>query len=145
MLKKFSLQVGTDIYQLTTVQKWFEQIGSQINVSRKFLLQMNLLLTESFANVVYHAHEFLPEETPIDIEINFLIDAMELRIWDFGQPFDLHAKLDEIRQQKPDFSDIDTFPTGGRGLQITMAIADQIKYERQDNRNCLIICKNMTI
>jgi anti-sigma regulatory factor (Ser/Thr protein kinase) len=40
-----------------------------------------------------------------------------------------------------DISDIDNLPTGGRGLQITQAIADHFSYERINNRNCLVIHK----
>jgi serine/threonine-protein kinase RsbW len=136
-MQKHSLQVKTDIYDLTTVQKWFEQFVSSkdIAVPQNFLQQMNLLLAEGFANVIYHAHEHLPLETIL------FTDGMELRIWDFGQPFDLLKKLQEIQGQQIDLADIDNLPTGGRGLLITKAIADKFSYERINNRNCLNIYK----
>ncbi len=144
MTETYSLQVKTDIYNLTTVQKWFEQFGltQEINIPQRVLQQMNLLLAEGFANVICHAHEYLSPDTPIEIEVSFFTDAVELKIWDFGQPFDLLQKLEEIQSQKIDVFDIDNLPTGGRGLQITQAIADRFSYERIDNRNCLIIYKN---
>jgi serine/threonine-protein kinase RsbW len=142
-MQKYSLQVKTDIYDLTTVQKWFQQFSNsaEINVPERVLQQMNLLLAEGFANAIHHAHEYLPTDTPVNIDVIFFPDAMELRIWDFGQPFDLLKKLKEIQQQKIDILDIDNLPTGGRGLQITNAIADRFSYERFSDRNCLIIYK----
>jgi serine/threonine-protein kinase RsbW len=143
MLEKHSLQVKTDIYDLTTVQKWFQQfIGSPaINAPKRVLQQMNLLLAEGFANVIHHAHEHLSADTPVEIEVIFSTNSVELKIWDFGQPFDMFKKLEEIQEQKIDISDIDNLPTGGRGLQITQAIADHFSYDRINNRNCLIIHK----
>jgi serine/threonine-protein kinase RsbW len=142
-MQKHSLQVKTDIYDLTTVQKWFQQnISSEdMVIPERVLQQMSLLLAEGFANVIYHAHEHLPLETPVDVEIILFADAMELRIWDFGQPFDLLEKLKQIQDQPIDLADIDNLPTGGRGLLITKAIADKFSYERINDRNCLVIYK----
>lgn len=138
-----SLQVKTDIYNLTTVQKWFQQFGvTQQTIPQRVLQQMNLLLAEGFANVIYHAHENLSPDTPVEIEVSFFTDAIELKIWDFGKPFDLMQKLEEIQSKKIDVFDIDNLPTGGRGLQITQAIADRFSYDRINNRNCLVIYKN---
>jgi serine/threonine-protein kinase RsbW len=143
MIEKHTLQVKTDIYDLTTVQKWFQQFGTSadVNAPERVLQQMNLLLAEGFANVIYHAHEHLSADTPVEIEVVFSANSVELKIWDFGQPFDMFKKLEEIKKQKIDVSDIDNLPTGGRGLQITQAIADQFSYERLNNRNCLIVHK----
>lgn len=143
MPEKHSLQVKTDIYDLTTVQKWFQQfIGSSATSTPKQVLQqVNLLLAEGFANVIHHAHEHLSVDTPVEIEVIFSPNSVELKIWDFGQPFDMRKKLEEIQGQKIDISDIDNLPTGGRGLQITQAIADYFSYERINNRNCLVIHK----
>ncbi|AFY73712.1 anti-sigma regulatory factor (Ser/Thr protein kinase) [Synechococcus sp. PCC 7502] len=144
MAEKYSLRVKTDIYDLTTVQKWFQQFGnsSVTNATERVLQQMNLLLAEGFANVIYHAHEHLPIDTPVDIEVIFDKNTIEIRIWDFGQPFDLLQKLKEIQEHQIDPTDIDNLPTGGRGLQITQAIADRFSYERFKNRNCLVIYKS---
>lgn len=140
MGEKHSLQVKTDIYELTTVQKWFQQFNTM--VPEQVMQQLNLLLAEGFANVIYHAHEHLAVDTPVEIDIIFYANQVELKIWDFGQPFDLMKKLEEIQTREVDLSDIDNLPTGGRGLQITQAIADVFSYDRINNRNCLIVYKN---
>ena len=102
---------------------------------------MNLLLAEGFAIAIHHAHEHLSIETPVEIEVVFSANSVELKIWDFGQPFDMFKKLEEIEKLTIDLSDIDNLPTGALGLQITQTIADQFSYERIKNRNCLIIHK----
>jgi serine/threonine-protein kinase RsbW len=142
MPQKYSLQVLTDIYALAKVQQWFQQFDY---IPERVWSQCNLVLTEGFTNVICHAHEYLPIETPVDIEITTFDNAIEMRIWDYGAPFDFMKKLEEVSKQKLDLdlTDIDNIPTGGRGLLITHAIADQLSYERTENgRNCLIIQKN---
>jgi anti-sigma regulatory factor (Ser/Thr protein kinase) len=61
------LRVTTDIYALSKVQEWFKQFKPQM--PNKVWMQCNLALTEGFTNVVCHAHEHLPEDTPIDIAV----------------------------------------------------------------------------
>lgn len=136
----YNLRVSTDIYQLSQVHTWFSQFQ---RVPRKIWMQCNLVLIEGLTNVIRHAHEFLPADTPIDIEVTLLEGALELRIWDFGKPFDLKAELDRLSQQKFNPLDIDSIPTGGRGLAITNTVSDYFSYDRTtDGRNCFLIRKN---
>ncbi len=138
--KKYFIRVNTDIYALGKVQLWFQQFK---DIPQKVWLQCNLALTEGFTNVVCHAHEHLPEDTPIDIEVLSFDKAIEIRIWDLGQPFDLIKKLETLAKQNHEMYEVEDIPTGGRGLIITKAIADQLSYERSpDGRNCLMIRKN---
>jgi serine/threonine-protein kinase RsbW len=137
--QKYLLTVKTDIYALANVQEWFQQFTE---IPGKEWLQCNLVLTEGFTNVVCHAHEYLPEDTPIDIEVTLFPNALEIRIWDFGKPFDFHQKLESLTKERNEVFDIENIPTGGRGLIITAAIADELSYDRTtDGRNCLMIRK----
>lgn len=141
--QKYLLTVKTDIYALASVQEWFQQFTE---IPAKEWLQCNLVLTEGFTNVVCHAHEHLPEDTPIDIEVTLFPKALEIRIWDFGEPFDFHQKLESLTKERNEVVDIENIPTGGRGLIITAAIADEVNYDRtNDGRNCLMIRKLYTL
>ncbi|AFY70361.1 putative anti-sigma regulatory factor, serine/threonine protein kinase [Thalassoporum mexicanum PCC 7367] len=136
------LRVETDIYALSKVQGWFNQFKPRM--SNKVWMQCNLALTEGFTNVVCHAHERLPDHTPIDIEVELGADYLVMQIWDYGAPFDLMAKLATLANTEESLDDIDNLPTGGRGLMITDAIADELSYDRlTDGRNCLRIKKNL--
>ena len=111
-------------------------------------MQCNLVLVEVFTNVVSYAHEGLAEDTPVDIEISIheTDKFLELRIWDYGEPFDLEAQIElateEVDKIK-DSADIDNIPTGGRGLFIAKMIADDISYIRMDDdRNCFMMTKS---
>jgi serine/threonine-protein kinase RsbW len=136
----YNLRVSTDFCQLNQVYTWFSQFK---RIPHKIWMQCNLVLIEGLTNVIRHAHEFLPTDTPIDIEVTLLEGALELRIWDFGKPFDLKAELDRLSQQKFNPLDIDSIPTSGRGLAIANTVSDYFSYDRTtDGRNCFLIRKN---
>ena len=111
-------------------------------------MQCNLVLVEVFTNVVSYAHEALSEETPIDIEISLHEPDkfLELRIWDYGEPFDLEAQIERATKEvdkTKDAIEIDDIPTGGRGLFIAKMVADDISYIRTDDgRNCFVMTKS---
>ena len=91
-VKQYHLQVKTELEALKEVLQWFEGLVFPL-VPQKMGWQCEVALVEAFTNAVRHAHRNLPENTPIDLEIELLPNFLEMRIWDRGQPFDLKAKL----------------------------------------------------
>ena len=145
MLQQYHIQVNSDIYALGGLQEWFQQFQNLLPKST--WMQCNLVLVEVFTNVVSYAHAGLPEETPINIEIN-LDDTekfLELKICDYGEPFDIDAEIERVTKEaekNQDFQDIDDIPTGGRGLMIATTIADELTYAAMpDGRNCFSMLK----
>jgi len=134
------LTVRSELKLLSQVQKWFEQFcfkyvykfgWSEIQVYR-----LNLALAEGFTNAVRHAHQSLPPETTIDIEVSLWLDRLEMRIWDRGKPFNPNA----ITEPKPG-----TLQAGGYGWFLLRRLSDKVEYERaDDNRNCLLIVKYLS-
>ena len=134
------LTVRSELKLLSQVQKWFEQFcfkyvykfgWSEIQVYR-----LNLALAEGFTNAVRHAHQSLPPETTIDIEVSLWLDRLEMRIWDRGKPFN----PDAIAEPKPG-----TLQAGGYGWFLLRRLSDKVEYERaDDNRNCLLIVKYLS-
>ena len=61
-------------------------------------MQGQLAVAEGFTNAVRHAHKGLPLETPIKLEVTVFNERLEIKIWDYGQPFDLEARVKEFRQ-----------------------------------------------
>jgi serine/threonine-protein kinase RsbW len=151
VLQKYHIQLNSDIYELGKLQTWFHQFKPLLpNLA---WMQCNLVLVEVFTNVVSYAHEGLPEVTPVDIEIK--IDpisqdrgVMEIKIWDYGQSFDLTAEIERATcrvQNSQKHLSVEDIPTGGRGLYIAKTVADHISYEPDsDGRNCFVMTKNFT-
>ncbi|PZO43771.1 MAG: ATP-binding protein [Pseudanabaena frigida] len=148
MLQQYHIQVNSDIYALAKLQGWFHQFQNLLPKST--WMQCNLVLVEVFTNVVSYAHEGMAQETPIDIEITLdkTEKFLELRIWDYGKPFDFQAEIERATRaahMNKDFENIEDIPTGGRGLIIAKTIADDIKYEAMDDgRNCFVMTKGFS-
>ncbi|QXE22171.1 hypothetical protein B6N60_00852 [Richelia sinica FACHB-800] len=131
------LTVKSDLRLLNQVQQWFEKFCleylAQLGWSESQLYRLNLALAEGFTNAVRHAHRSLPPETTIDIEVTLWFDRIEMRIWDYGSPFN----PDEISEPQPG-----TLQIGGYGWFLLRRLGDRVVYERNaDSRNCLLIVK----
>lgn len=95
------------------------------------------MLAEGFTNAVRHAHQGRPDDVPIDIDVTVKADAVELRIWDSGDEFDLQGTLDSMP------TEIDPNAEGGRGLRLMQRMSDSLQYVRTpDHRNCLLVVKH---
>lgn len=138
MLQQEHLTVKSDLTVLNQVQDWFK--GFCLEHSAKLfwlenqLYPLNLALAEGFTNAVRHAHQELPSETAIQIDLALWDDCIEIRIWDQGEPFN----PDALEEPKPG-----TLRQGGYGWFLLRRLADKVMYERsQDGRNCLRIIKH---
>lgn len=138
--QKFRLRVNTELEALIPVLQWFEQITE--NLSPKAIVwQCKLALAEGFTNTVRYAHDHLPVETPIDVELTLFPNLIEIRLWNFGEPFDLPQKLAELQNSSVDPLEKE----GDRGLIFMNALMDELHYTRQaDQRNCLMMRKKLS-
>jgi serine/threonine-protein kinase RsbW len=140
VIQKFHLQVETELEALREVLQWFEGIIFP-SLPDKMGWQCEVALVEAFTNAVRHAHQNLPKNTPIDLEVKLCPSFLEMRIWDSGKPFDLKAKLKDTLE-----SDIHPLEKeGGRGLQFMKKLTDELQYLSLPNhRNCLVMRKKYT-
>jgi serine/threonine-protein kinase RsbW len=128
------IHVSTDLQELTRVLDWFQSL-TQASVTEEDWMQCQIAIAEGFTNAVRHAHQALPSETPIEIDLDFYPDRVEMRIWDYGPSFSLKERLEGMIST-PDESE------SGRGLRLIKDIANEVQYERVDeHRNCLLLIK----
>lgn len=134
-LSRNHIQLKTDLRNLTDVLVWFDQLYNSL-IPREVWLRCQLALAEAFTNAVRHAHKNQSSEVPIEIEVTLKENCIEMRIWDYGSPFDLKEKLKFMPVNHENDSG------GGRGLRLLEAIADQLSYTRTaEQRNCLLMVK----
>jgi serine/threonine-protein kinase RsbW len=137
MLNYDRLTVKSDLTILSQVLGWLDRFYSQhlsgLNWSEYQLNCLKLAVTEGFTNAVRHAHEGLPPETTIDIELELSDNQIEIRIWDWGKPFN----PDTLPAPKPG-----ELKGGGYGWHLLRRLSDQAVYERRQNdQNCLRLVK----
>ncbi|WP_242578152.1 ATP-binding protein [Chroococcus sp. FPU101] len=136
----FRLRVNTELEALIPVLQWFEQQTEHLT-PKALIWQCKLALAEGFTNTVRYAHDDLPPETPIDIELTLFSNLLEMRLWNFGKPFDLYQKLAELQNSSVDPLEKE----GDRGLIFMNALMDDLQYIRlEDQRNCLIMRKRLS-
>lgn len=133
------LKVKSDLNVITDLNRWFAQncsnYVSQMNKSAHSFAHLSLALTEGFTNAVRHAHHQLPSETAIEIELVIWDERVEIRIWDYGEPFDPNKLVEPLPG---------TLCVGGYGWFLLRRLADRVIYERcQDGRNCLLISSSL--
>ncbi|WP_036478021.1 ATP-binding protein [Myxosarcina sp. GI1] len=135
-IQQFEIQVKTKLEELQAVLQWFESLVFP-SIPQKMGWQCEVALVEAFTNAVRHAHHNLPETTPIELEVEFFPNFLEMRIWDRGKPFDLNAKL---KASELEVNSLEK--EGGRGLQFIKKLTDELQYLNLPNRrNCLVMRK----
>jgi serine/threonine-protein kinase RsbW len=141
LIKASHIRVESQLELLPDILDWFEQFNLEITQGKTWLY-CQLALVEAFTNVVRHAHKNLPDHTPIDIEVSLFKKELILKIWDYGESFNLKAKLkDLIKNQSEDNLEAES----GRGLILIEKTIDKISYTRGlDQRNCLILVKKIS-
>jgi serine/threonine-protein kinase RsbW len=140
-IKRFHLQVETELEDLRQVLQWFESIVFP-SLPQKMGWQCEVAIVEAFTNAVRHAHHNLPKTTPIDLEVRLFPNFLEMCVWDRGEPFNLKDKLrDSLKNHSHPLE-----KEGGRGLQFMQQLTDEMQYLRlSDRRNCLIMRKKYTL
>ncbi|MEW6496654.1 MAG: ATP-binding protein [Cyanobacteriota bacterium] len=98
-LHNIHLTVNTDLQAVSQVLDWYEQLND-LPIPPDVVRQGQLALIEGFTNAVRHAHKGMPLETPIKLEIRVFEKRLEMRVWDYGKPFDLHSKLRGLLTEK---------------------------------------------
>lgn len=136
VMQQFHLQVKTELEALKDVLQWFEGLVFP-SIPQKMGWQCEVALVEGFTNAVRHAHQDLPKNTPIELEVELHSSFLEMRIWDRGQPFDFKAKLQKSENEANSLE-----KEGGRGLQFIKKLTDELQYLNLPNRrNCLVMRK----
>ena len=132
-------RVKSDLRSLEGVLFHFGQIY-QSWIPKKDWLQCQLALVEGFTNAVRHAHKMISSEVLIEIQLTLTEESLEIKIWDYGPPFNLEIFIQNLRENKDNESE------GGRGVQILQKISNHLSYIRtNDNRNCLLIIKQFSL
>lgn len=101
---------------------------------------VEILLAESVNNIIEHAYQF---EKSYRIELTYVHNnhALEFRLTDQGRsmPFGELPKPG----QPTDFTTLAELPEGGFGWGLIRDLADEISYDRRDNKNYLSLTVNL--
>ena len=107
-----------------------------VQVSEKFLRQLELIVEEVFVNVAHYA--YAPNTGDVNIIAEVKGDALKIMFIDQGKPYNPLEKPD------PDTSlSADEREVGGLGIFMTKKLTDNVAYEYVDGKNILILEKKL--
>jgi serine/threonine-protein kinase RsbW len=98
----------------------------------KLAYDLNLVLTEAMANAIQHANEGDPAKE-VHIEISIVDQQLIIRVFDFGQGFDVKQYVEPSHPLEEH----------GRGIYLIHTIMDEISYRPTDNGHVLEMRKNL--
>ncbi|HRW58379.1 MAG TPA: ATP-binding protein [Chlamydiales bacterium] len=129
IIKKFSAKVET----LHPMLLWLEERLMAFHVSEKNCHKIQLVAEELFMNAIYHAYHERGGEVVIQIENSFKF--INLTFIDSGKAFN-PADYTVVPNQE---TDITKCSIGGMGILLIQKYSDDIQYERDRNKNRVVV------
>lgn len=134
---ELEIKVPNQTRYLSLIGKIGEDIAKEIDRfsgDRETLAyQINLVLTEAMSNAIKYGNPDNREET-VHIVINISDKELFIRIYDYGQGFDIN----EI--PLPDF---DALEDRGRGIFLIKSLMDSVQYTKHGDGNILEMIKQL--
>jgi len=135
MLKTKKLQLENEVSQLEKLASFLDDLGDEWGLSPGLVMSLNLVLEEAFTNVVFYAWS---DSSPhlIDIEFEETGGLLKMILSDEGREYD------PTKKEEPDFErPVEDRTIGGLGIFLIKKIMDSVVYQREGNRNYLIMTK----
>ena len=116
------------------MSEWFRRFAAESGFSEEKALDIELCLNEIFANINDHAYPDSRVEHEVRLTLARQGRRLEAVIEDDGRPFN------PVEAPAPVFpGSLADATIGGWGIPIVRALADEVRYERSDGRNRLVI------
>ena len=133
-----TLLVDNQIGELSKVVDFLDELGEEWELPIPLVFSLNLVMEEALTNIILYGFEDSNLHT---IEINFSkseADELSITLIDDGQPYDPTLKAD------PDLTlSVEDRPIGGLGIFLIKKIMDKVEYQYINNKNYLILTKNI--
>jgi serine/threonine-protein kinase RsbW len=120
--------------ELRRMSDWFRRFAAESGFSEQKALDLELCLNEVLTNINHYAHQDSDAEREIRVALSHEGCRLEAAIEDDGQPFN---PVEASAPANP--GSLEEARVGGWGIPIVRALADEVRYERRDGRNRLVI------
>ena len=133
-----TLRVPNRIEEIRTIEEILEEFAEQQALQPDALFQIQLSLEEIFTNVVNYAYDD-GEEHEVEILLSGDKESITIEITDDGRPFNPLQETPEMDTNSP----LEKRQVGGAGVALTKQMMSELRYERDGNRNHLIMTKKI--
>lgn len=133
--REYSFELKNSLAELDKLCRYLETFGQKFELSKKFILEINLVLDELFSNIICYGFDDNSEHI-IRMTITQEKDELCICIEDDGIPFNpIKFEVSEMSHS------IEECKTGGLGIHIVRKLVDDISYQRCDDKNVLTLKK----
>lgn len=136
--KRYSLSIKNQLTEIEKIVKIIDKLSVNWDMNLKFKNQINLVVEEIFANIVFYAFDDKIEHI-IDIDFIKTNQNITIQISDNGKQFNILKADDKIEQG----ISIEDRKVGGLGIPIIKTLVDSLEYSRIDDLNVIKITKNI--
>lgn len=133
--RKYTLTLRHEMSDLNKLHGFLQSVSESLCVSKKCLLETNLVLEEIFSNVVSYG---LNKNGDCSIRVTIMTDkgGLNIRVEDTGKAFNPLNVMEPALQ-----NDIENCTEGGLGIHLIKHFVDDIRYQRDFHRNILTMRK----
>lgn len=125
--------------ELPNVISFIESELEKFEFSFKIITQFNLVVEELFVNVASYAYKD-KNDGKCKITIDYNQDKQEVKL----SMEDNGIKFNPLEKEDPDTTlSVEDRPIGGLGILLVKKNMDNIEYKYEDNKNILILSKNV--
>jgi serine/threonine-protein kinase RsbW len=131
------LQIDNQISELTRLAVFIEELADEWGWPAQIVISINLVLEEALTNIILYGFD---DGGRHNIVFNFKKagDELIITIIDDGKEFDPTLKVE------PDITlSVEDRPIGGLGIHLIKKIMNKVEYKRIENKNYLILTKNI--
>lgn len=133
-----SIELSNDLQELERLAAFIQGLSETLSMDEKSLFQINLVCDELVTNIILYGYP--AEETglhTIRLDVGLAADGWELCLTDRGIPFNPLLKS----TPRTDLS-VEERGIGGLGIHFVRQVMDELRYERLNEENVLLMKKN---
>lgn len=112
---------------------WVARVAAAHGLPEEMTFRLDVCLAEAVANAIAYAFED-PQGRIVAVEADCRHGCLRVAVEDDGAPFD---PLTVAAPALP--ASLEDAPIGGLGIHLIRTMADEVRYERQDGRNRLLM------
>ncbi|MDD4171557.1 MAG: ATP-binding protein [Syntrophomonas sp.] len=132
-------EIKADLAGIERLAEIIEEYGKTHNISPKIIFGINLSLDELITNTINYGYKG-DKEHRIGVQLTLTPEEIEVEISDDGLSFN------PLDQPPPDINQsIEDRPIGGLGIHLVRKMMDQVKYQRQGDKNILTMKKRLEV
>jgi len=124
--------------ELRRVQHAVDQLAARCHLPAEIVGDMQVALDEILSNIIKYGYAD-DAEHQIEVRLRVVDNAFEATIEDDGMPFN------PLESRAPDVeSGLQERRLGGVGVHYIKNLMSEIRYNREDNRNCVVLSRKFS-